>query len=669
MEEQASILVVDDDQSSRDLISYSLGRRGFDVDVVESGAAGLKYLETRRPDLILLDYLMPSPNGLETLHQIREKFSAAELPVIVITTVDEGLAVVEMLGAGANDFVSKPLEPPVLYARIRVQLELRRANLEIKRNEERFRHLAENAVDIIYRFSPIKGLEYVSPAVRTILGYEPEEFMRNPDMVIDRRLPGSAGIGDMVFSASPPFVTRWVRKNGDVIWVENRWSVDSGEDLHAEGVIRDITARIAYDDLTGLPNQTLFRDTLAHRMGDGGPAAFAVTLLSLDRFEIMNQSLGQGHGERVLSAAADRLRNAVARADSVARWGEFRFAVLLREVKDPLAALDRTEAIIRNLERPYIIGGRELYLTVSSGIYVGHPGAGDQLTEALRGAEAALLQAEAGGRSRTVIYEERMRESFRSRMEMESDLRRAIEENEFEIFFQPILHVATKRVQRLECLIRWKHALRGWVAPTDFVPLAEETELIHPLGDWIIRRACEGLARLRAAGQPELRAAINLSPLQFARRDLSQTLRMALESSGLKPDAIELEITESTLMGQGAEMLERMRELKSAGLTIAIDDFGTGYSSLAYLSRFPVDCLKIDRSFVGAMADAGRNAAIVRAIVALAHSLELEVVAEGVETRAQLDLLTELNCDYVQGFLIGKPCPERDLPALLNYSG
>jgi diguanylate cyclase (GGDEF)-like protein len=405
-----------------------------------------------------------------------------------------------------------------------------------------------------------------------------------------------------------------------------------------------------HDALTGLPNRRLLEDRLtqALALSHRNRKSSAVMFVDLDRFKAINDSLGHAVGDALLKDVAGRLVNQLRVGDTICRIGGDEFVVVLPEVKRSSDVAHVAQKVIEQLSAPIRVEGRELVVTCSIGISV-YPDDGRDAESLIRNADAAMYHAKELGRANYQFFTAEMNQAASRRLQLEGDLRRAIGRDELRVHFQPIVECASGRVAAHEALVRWQHPERGLVHPGDFIHLAEETGLILKLGEWVLRGAC---ARAAGAGVP---IAVNLSARQFNDPQLARLVGRALKASGLAPKLLELEITESTAMQQTDVTLRTLKKLKQLGVSIAIDDFGTGYSSLSYLRRFPVDKVKIDRSFVAEVPGNRDQSALVSAIVALAHALQIKVVAEGVETEAQRDFLRSCGCDYIQGYLVGRP--------------
>ena len=428
-----------------------------------------------------------------------------------------------------------------------------------------------------------------------------------------------------------------------------------------------------HDPLTGLPNRSVFLKRLADaslRARRGVDGLFAVLFLDLDDFKLVNDSMGHQVGDQVLIEIARRLETCIRGGDLVARLGGDEFAILLERVVDARETAIVAERVQEAVRTPLLVNGYEWTSTGSIGVALSSPG-NEQPEVLLRSADMAMYRAKHQGRGRFELYDRGQHAQALTRLQTEGELRRAIEREEFELHYQPIVAMADGRLIGVEALIRWKHAERGLVAPTHFIPVAEDTGLIVQIGRWVLRRAIGDLARWeRELGAPsDLTMAVNLSAREFAQLDLVHAVSDALATSGLAPSRLNLEITESTIFSQQNVALDTVSELKALGVRIHIDDFGTGYSSLTYLQRLPVDAIKIDRSFVRAIEIEARSRHVVQSLVSLARGIGLETIAEGVASEGQVDLLRAMRCTFGQGFHFGKPTPGADIVQLLARRG
>ncbi len=422
-----------------------------------------------------------------------------------------------------------------------------------------------------------------------------------------------------------------------------------------------------HDSLTGLPNRLLLMDRLAQATAQSErySRGFAVLVVDLDRFKSINDSLGHSAGDAMLTEVARRLRSLLRKADTLARLGGDEFVLVLNEITSPREAESVASKVLANLAAPVMLSGIEVQISASIGVSI-FPNDGVDADSLLKHADAAMYHVKKNGRNAFQFFAPVMNMFARERLELESGLRRALVQGEFELHYQPKVDVSTGRIDSAEALIRWRHPKRGLTAPSGFIPIAEETGLIVPIGDWALREACRQARAWQTRGPRPLRIAVNLSAQQFKQKSLITTVREALAAAGLEPGYLELELTESAVMHDAESSIQVLRQLSTLGVRISVDDFGTGYSSLSYLRRLPLDKLKIDRSFIREVAGSRDDAEIVRAIISLAHSLHLKVIAEGVETAEQLSFLRGLGCDQYQGFHCSPPVPADEFERFMS---
>lgn len=506
-----------------------------------------------------------------------------------------------------------------------------------------------------------------------------EIFSRVPPEVIQRILDAvRLELGEKgVWSGEIPVMTADGRLASHLIQLLAHTG-DNGEIDYYSCVLHDISERKAFehrlahqathDPLTGLPNRTLLLDRLSVALARArrNDKLLAVLFLDLDHFKVVNDSLGHSLGDRLLVKIAERLSEALRPGDTIARFGGDEFVVLCEELDDGSDAIPIAERIFETISDPFLISESEVFVDVSIGI--AFPNSPDADPETLiRDADAAMYQAKDRGRARWVVFDHAMRAHAVERLEIENSLRRSLERREMQVYYQPIIDLTTGRITGVEALLRWGHSQRGLLLPGDFITIAEETGLIMPIGTWVLDQACRQVQRWRAEFPQlnNLHLSVNLSGHQLGHPNIIGDIRQVLSDSGIDPGLVELEITESVLMDDVDASHDTLARLKSLGVRLAIDDFGTGYSSLSYLRRFPVDDLKVDRSFVDGLGTDPSDSAIVTAIVTLAHTMGLEAVAEGVETVDQLGELRNLSCDKAQGFLMAKPVPAAEAQALL----
>ena len=570
----------------------------------------------------------------------------------------------------------------ILVSTASAALEAASLYTQVRTNEEKYRVVLDNVNEIVYRVDingpdPAQGkVEFVSPRVENIIGFTPEEFVSDPGLWVRLLHPEDAPAmiaQTRIMYETGHGGTREYRlrhkTSGEYHWMEDRISLQSdaeGRPVTLVGVARDITERkraeeriehlAHHDALTGLPNRVLFADRLNQAMLDAerrGRQA-GVLFLDLDRFKNINDSLGHEIGDQFLRAVTERFAGAVRKGDTVARLGGDEFAVVLADMARGDDAARVAQKLLDVFARPFHFAGRELFMTTSAGITL-FPVDGRDAQTLLRNADVAMYRAKDAGRNTYRFYAAEMSARAQETLAIESDLRGAIEHGELFLEYQPVVDIARGNIVGCEALARWRHPVRGLVPPSDFVPIAEESGLILALSDWVLRTASAQNARWQAAGLPPLRVAVNLSAQQFAYADLVTRTAQTLADAGLEARYLAVEITESVLMQNPESAAGMLHDLKHLGAQISLDDFGTGYSSLSYLKRFPIDTLKIDRSFVRDIPADPDDTAIAEAIIRLAHTLGIRVVAEGVETTQQLDFMRQHGCDMMQGYLFSRP--------------
>jgi diguanylate cyclase (GGDEF)-like protein/PAS domain S-box-containing protein len=682
------LLIVDDNEMNRDMLARRLARKGYAIGLAENAKELLERVKQDAVDLVLLDIEMPRISGLDALKALREHYSQAELPIIMVTAKNQSDDIVTALDLGANDYLTKPIDFPVALARIGTQLSHKQAQEALKESEERYALAARGSNDGLWDWNLSANVVHFSPRWKAMLGYEEGEIGNKPEEWFDRihdadRDRVKEEIAAHQKGLTPHFESehRVLHKEGNFRWMLSRGVAvhdASGNVLRMAGSQTDITEGKVSDPLTGLPNRLLFIDRVGRLVKHSKrrkDQLFAVLFLDLDAFKMINDSMGHLIGDQLLLGVAHRLEKCLRATDTIARIGETftvarlggdEFTVLLDHIKDPSDAKRAAERMMKALAPPFILGGKEVFTSVSIGIALSNP-AYEQPEDILRDADTAMYRAKSLGKARYEVFDADMRASVMARLQLETDLRHALERGQFRNFYQPIVDLVSGEIAGFEALLRWQHPTRGLLGPVEFIPVAEETGLIRELGWWNLREACRQISEWRTGliAHSNLTISVNLSAKQFLQPNLVEDIRKLLVELALPPEALKLEITESTVMADPSAAVEMLQQIKSLGIRLAIDDFGTGYSSLSYLHRFPLDTLKIDRSFISVMEDDGEGMEIARSIVPMANNLRLDVVAEGIETIQQVALLKKLQCKYGQGYYFSRPLAAEGIAALL----
>src|ERR1700722_7976247 len=682
------LLIVDDNEMNRDMLARRLARKGYVIGLADSARDLLPRVKEDGIDLVLLDIEMPEVSGLDALQSLRESYSPNDLPIIMVTAKNQSDDIVKALELGANDYLTKPIDFPVALARISTQLSHKNAQEALRESEERYALAARGANDGLWDWNLITGAVYFSPRWKAMLGFQENEIEDRLEEWLDRihdadRERVKQEIDAHQKGLTPHFESehRLLHKDGGFRWMLSRGLAvhdSTGKASRMAGSQTDITERKVSDPLTGLPNRLLFIDRLGRLIKHSKRRKdhlFAVLFLDLDGFKMINDNLGHLAGDQLLVGVASRLEKCLRSSDTVARLGETftvarlggdEFTILLDDIKEPADANRAAERLMKALAPPFVLAGKEIFTSISIGIAMSNT-AYEEPEDMLRDADTAMYRAKSLGKARFEVFDADMRATLVARLQVETDLRHALERGEFRNFYQPIVALASGEIAGFEALLRWQHPTRGLLGPIEFIPVAEETGLIRELGWWNLREACRQISEWRASlsVHPHLTISVNLSAKQFLQPNLVEDIRKLLGELALPPDVLKLEITESTVMADPSAAVEMLQQIKSLGIHLAIDDFGTGYSSLSYLHRFPLDTLKIDRSFISGMGDDGEGMEIARTILPMANNLQLDVVAEGVETLQQVALLKKMHCKYGQGFYFSRPLSAEGTEALL----
>ncbi|MGB4073880.1 putative bifunctional diguanylate cyclase/phosphodiesterase [Pseudomonas sp.] len=655
----------------------SLEYPGYALQCATSAQHAEELLAAALPELILLDLELPDISGLALLERLRQGYSPQQLPIILLGGPERSADITQALTRGANDYLLTPCDGALVLARLRTQLALKRMEQASSEHLEFYQLIGQASNDGIWDWNRRNHSIFFSPRLKSILGYPADECVERLDSWLARVYAADLSKLKSAFKAhlagrTPQFQVevRVYSQAGDCCWLLCRGQAkrdELGRIVRLAGSCTDLTERKTVDALTNLPNRVLFDDRLERclsRRARHPQTLFALLLIEPDRFHLIHESLGQT-ANQLLIGLARRLDQQARPSDTLAYLGGVKFAVLIDSLEHQEDALRVAERMQKAFAEPLCHDAQEFFVTASMGVAAIDQCQGGDLLQA---AETALGRAKERGGNEYQMFDAAMQVRAVARMRLEHDLRRALEHEEFELYYQPIVDLASGRIAGFEALCRWRHPVQGMISPELFIPLAESTGLIIPLGLWVLRQA---VAQIRAWHQrfpsdAELGISVNLSGKQFAQKGLLEEIARTLAGSGVEHHSLKLEITESAIMNDADSANLLLARLKDLDIQLSIDDFGTGYSSLSYLHRFPFDILKIDRSFVGKMdQDDRQGLEIVRTIIALAQVLGLKVVAEGIETPAQLELLRGLGCQFGQGYLFAKPLPASEAEALL----
>ncbi|MBI2377556.1 MAG: EAL domain-containing protein [Deltaproteobacteria bacterium] len=681
------VLIVDDDPVNLEMIELRLSHAGFEVRTATGGREAIERIAAEVFDLVLLDVMMPEVDGFEVLAAVRPRLSSLELPVIMVTAMQQHAETVRALGLGANDYVTKPIDFPVLLARVETQLSLRRLSSALRESEERYALAFRAANDGLYDWDIIKQETYYGTRFSEIIGCQKEALGTEPLAWMSRVHPDDVeALGAALDRRNHPGVDqihhecRVVRSEGNVLWVAVRALVVRGDDgraIRLVGSLTDITSTKVIDPLTRLPNRSLFMDRIQRALGIArrSQGSFAILCAKLQRMGSIHDAIGPAAVEKLILAASERLSRLLRREDCATLDGSYdssltrlqggHFAILVENLERVTDATKVAERIRDAFDEPIEVSGERVYASIAVGIAFG-PEEYGSAEEALRDASTALSRAKEDPR-RIAICEASMSRRAIELLALENDLRQAIERGELRLHYQPIYGLDPRRLVGVEALLRWPHPRRGLVSPSVFIPIAEEAGIIGEIGRWVFREACRQSRCWTEAGR-DLVIAVNFSVAQFGRPGLVDMISATIRETGADPKRLLVEVTESVLAQRIDELASDLEKISMLGLGIAIDDFGTGYSSLMYLSTLPITNIKIDRHFVRDIVTNSGSRALAGAIVTMGHQLGLTVTAEGIETREQLDALARLGCDRAQGYFLGHPqAPELALEPIALF--
>ncbi len=691
----STVLVVDDDEMTRLLAEEFLSQAGFQVVSADGADQALACFPSIQPDIVLLDVEMPEVDGYTTCQSLREMPLGGSVPILMLTGLNDAASIDLAFKAGATDFTSKPVNWSLLVHRVRYMLRSSEAMEALDRNRESL-DVAQRIAglgnwdwqrgtgeltwsDNLYRLLGVEPRS-CTPCIETYLNFAPEE---ERDAILQWVLTTES-------CNDSGMKHRLLMDGGDERLVQLQIEVEKdskGSVVRKHGVVHDITERFQaeqkihqlayYDSLTRLPNRALFCERLARELAAArkNSTDVAVMFLDLDNFKRVNDSLGHAYGDLLLQEVSERLLECAQQSltsdaegqcrCTVARMGGDEFTIMLTHLDSRGESNDFAEQVSVALSGVYELDGNDCHTSSSIGIAY-YPDHGQSVDELLKCADIAMYAAKKQGKSCSREYDMEMDANSVRRYTMEEKLRLAVELDELVLHYQPQMNLETGCVEGVEALVRWHNPELGLVSPGEFIPLAEDTGLIIEIGEWVLRKACQQACTWIAEGVALQRIAVNISVLEFIRPDFMSMVHRALADSGLPPKHLELEITESLLAEDTASAVNTLQRLRAKGIQLSIDDFGTGFSNLSQLKHFPIDRLKIDQSFVQGMLTSGHDAAIVKAVLTMAESMGLRVVAEGVETAEQYTYLLECRCNDIQGYYISRPVTEAKVAAIFS---
>ena len=703
--ERPKVLLVDDDEVNLLLTSIALRERGFSITEATSGEQALRLLADWLPDVVVLDALMPGMDGFQTCRELRHLPGFEMLPVLMLTGLDDDASITRAYEVGATDFFVKSTQWSLLAGRLRYLLRSSRTRQELERSRAKLARAQDLARMGSFDWKRGQGGPTFSVEGLRVFGIGPEDSL--PFRRLLRMLPAEDRSGLLTVLHDVMHHSSVLATDVPVTLLDGRQRIvhveaepefnEHGNLVGYTGIVQDVTDRrlaedrirhlANFDALTGLPNrrQLIWRTERALEHARRLGHQVSLLLIDLDRFKVINDTLGHGAGDELLMEVARRLRSCVRHSDqvmesslealgsrshrtleAVGRLGGDEFIALLPEVADERDAERVAQRILDQMREPIFVGGQECFVTASVGIAV-FPRDGATVADLMRNSDVAMYSVKSAGRNSSMLYRPALAGKGREKLELESALHKAIERDELVLYYQPKIDVRSARMVGAEALMRWR---RGGVLvpPGDFIPLAEETGLIIPMSEWAIREAARQVRLWQDAFGFADSIAVNLPSRLFERTDLVEHIHAAVTSFGVPHRSIQLEITENSLMKDLQNVIPALHRINEIGVEISIDDFGTGYSSLAYLTTLPISEVKIDRSFVRDLGMTPQSSAVVTAIIALARSLGLRVIAEGVENMRQMDVLHRLGCGLMQGFLFSKPQPPEDIQAWLEQT-
>jgi len=703
MRERPVVLHVDDDAAALMMAEGALEDAGFDIVHAEDGHQAIEQFHAVAPDLIIMDAVMPVMDGFSAIREIRKLPAGEHIPILMITGLDDFDSITRAYDEGATDFLAKPVNFIVLPHRVQYMLRSTKTANELRISQtkldyaQKLARLGNWELDLqtkelswsqefgrMFNLNNSHSNQYWSALLERIHEDDRQSVQILTEQSIDK---GESFNVEFSVKLEDAAEMRRVRLEAEPFTIDR-----SKACTHMLGTVQDITDRVLaqeqmhnlayYDVVTGLPNRAQLNERMSRmlRNAERNESKFAVLFLDLDHFKQVNDTYGHDIGDELLQEVSERLTNVVRDSDSiarphqrgydenrftVARLGGDEFVVLLGDINRAEDAARVADRIAEFVGKPYHLANSKMNVTTTIGISV-FPADGVDCETLLKNADIAMYHAKQSGRDGYQFYSSGIHERAMERFSLERDLRRAIESEALTLVYQPKISVSTGELDGIEALVRWNHPSRGSISPAEFIPLAEETGLILPLGRWVFREACQQIQAWINAGMIPTIMSVNCSAIQFSRGDVEADISDALQVSGLDPHYLEIEITESLLIDDLDGGINRLNQLKAIGIQVSVDDFGTGFTSLSNLAKLPADRLKIDQSFVAELDSNSSSKAIVSSIITLGHNLDMQVVAEGVESDSQFNILSEVGCDEVQGYFISYPLSAEEFQAWVS---
>lgn len=683
--EQTNILIVDDDHVTRHMVSKILKNSNYNIFEATNGKEAIELYNTVSPHIILMDVMMPIMDGYAACNKIRESSDFLELPIIMLTGLDDVEAVKSALDSGATDFISKPINWVLFEQRVNYALHARNMHEELQNQQLMLTQAQDMAKLGSWELSLEDNTFLISEQLRSLLRLSPDENLEQLSSLVDFSHPSdkktvrSHIINAMTNGVGYKLEHRLICKNDTELYVLQHAELISDRSGHPTkiiGIVQDITELKSsqsiihhqnhYDLLTDLPNRRFFTEKVIKNVihSDSENNSVVVYMLTLDNIRNLSESLGYKATETILIAFATRLKELESEDVVISRFNDNTFAIMSNHLDDFSHVTGMAESVLKLTTAPFCIDTHDIFISVSIGISI-YPIDNNSAEATILGAENAMLNASKEGGGRYLFYSEHSNKQARERLEIENDMRKGIERGEFIPYYQPQIDAQSGKITGFEALARWEHPSKGLIPPFKFIDIAEQTGLIIPLSKLIFEQAFAQTKKWSDEGIGVFKVGINLSIKQFSGSDIFEEIQALLKKTGLSASQVDIEITESMAATKTGDIILALHQFKDVGMNISIDDFGTGYSSLSHIQNFPIDTIKIDRSFIIDIEGTGKGV-IAKTIIAMSMSLGMDIIAEGVETTTQLDMLLAHGCNNIQGYYFSKPLPASEFPCFVS---